>query len=221
MSEIPGFPLVDQMTVENHPMNTTTNNPTTFHQALPDSAASSSDPASSLRAAALLTLKSKRRKPAADASVALSARQVPTGIVLNYGEDGDTPPTTAPTSAVDKLTRTTEAGDNREEGEISDTESNPPAALQPASIARQPDPTPAGLSMSGNLLVRPPTTPEQQDDTGPVTPISLLSLLPNASSASLQSLPLPVDADHVRPGLASAYPLTHTNLIFLTFSISG
>ena len=88
------------------------------------------DAAASLRAAALSTIK-QRRKPAQDQfHSSLPQRPIPVGLVLNYGDEETTPPTTAPASAVTSTvdSKISVAQDNREEGEISDTEDTPPTA---------------------------------------------------------------------------------------------
>lgn len=184
--------------------------------------ASPSDAASSLRAAALLTLKSKRRKPATmdlPSALTLAKRPIPSNsLVLNYGEEESTstPLTTAPPSVISRpiATRTViyDAEDNREEGEISDTESTPP----PAPLAPKTSPKKTlrnKASMGDKDGTKPaPTTPTSarppfamHSDTpvaGPSTSVtSTSSRIPHYST--LQPGSYVVDADHVRPGLSS------------------
>lgn len=204
MSEIPGFSSVEQIKVEIHsPTDPTPKTLADSNHALPEPSASSSDPATSLRAAALLTLKSKRRKPAhVDA---LPTRPVPGGITLNYGDGESSPATPTPDSTIDKSKKATQAGDNREEGEISDSET-PPPEVSSAATAAQSNPNILKKTITSNTspapvksLARRPTTPIQQ---GAVSN-SPTTILLDAQPGILQRFPLPPDGSHARPGLAS------------------
>jgi hypothetical protein len=208
------------------------------------------DSASTLRAAALLTRKSKRRKPTSDHMSSSSHRPIPTAMVLNYGEEESMSgpgPTAAPPSALGKSTATTmstmttgtetatarltkatttsEAEDNREEGEISDTDSTPPAATTAQKSKAVPSKKgskskatlttdnkkstaiskPTSTSASGPA--KPTPASEKNSESTSVTPISapIPSGQPSFVAAPQMISSYVVDADHVRPGLASAY----------------
>ena len=177
------------------------------------------DAAASLRAAALSTIK-QRRKPAQDQlHSSLPQRPIPTALVLNYGDEETTPPTTAPASAVTSAvdSKVSEAQDNREEGEISDTEDTlPPVAKSeplPVKALRSHHPPIDNIPVQGltrdsvtlknsGAIARTPTTNDSLHSTGPST-----SLSPSQSHTSHLANHPPsafvIDADHVRPGLAS------------------
>ncbi|KAF7985556.1 hypothetical protein HWV62_3815 [Athelia sp. TMB] len=202
VGDIPGFSFADAVKVEEQSSTSAIPN---SNEVLPESDASSSDPASSLRAAALLTLKSKRRKPAY--MTAPPPRPVPSGITLNYGDDEPSPGTTAATFAVDKSMKASEVGDNREEGEISDTESPSPVSL---SVAK----TPQSIGTYNTKMIsdasatttqpptRPPTIPVQRVASGPTTPVNRISPPPVAQSITASGFHPPVGINHARPGLA-------------------
>ena len=176
------------------------------------------DAAASLRAAALSTIK-QRRKPTQDQlHSSLPQRPIPVGLVLNYGDEETTPQTTAPASAVTPTvdSKISVAQDNREEGEISDTEdTSPPTAksvpLSAKAFGSQVPPIDkkptqnltrdlVNLKNSGTTTSAP-TANDWMHSTGPST-----SLPPSQSHTSHQvnlSPPVVIDADHVRPGLAS------------------
>jgi len=206
--------------VNSLPMDTQATDATSDHAIV--GSASPSDNASSLRAKALLSLKSKRRKPATDHHdlASPSQRPIPTGLVLNYGEEESLPSTTAPPSAIEKTatfpttkTMALETEDNREEGEISDTENTLPAAPKAKAFVKKSKGSSTDKKSSSNASptstnppapVKPLFTPEQQMEGTPATPVagpstSIAPFLP----AQPQTAPYTLDADHVRPGLAS------------------
>lgn len=208
---------------ENRPQSEASTNEVTSDKAQ-DGSASPSDPASSLRAAALLTLKSKRRKPITDQGL---PRPIPSGLILNYGEE-EYPVTTAPSSVENTLTSPAKAApseveDNREEGEISDTESTPPAAPKHKAIPKKSmkakatsvDKKSGKTSAKKSLMSsKPPLhakvhAASQKQDIALPTPVDGSSLGPHIQYGIPQ---VPryvsqhvVDADHVRPGLASSF----------------
>jgi len=186
----------------------------------PAVAASSSDAASSLRAAALLTLKSKRRKNAIDTPgpPSLPARPPPSdsAIHLDYGQVEEPP------SAVEDHPHPSKSDSPpledvqmREEGEISDEESDPPSPARPVS-----DP-PTPLFHPVELLQLPKhVTPATQGLTS--KPQLSDGLTQPSSSTSLRASPTSplrpprgttpernlflIDAEHVRPGVACQFP---------------
>jgi hypothetical protein len=221
MSETQDY-LSANIDVDNLPSDTQANDATTSDQAMAGSASPSSDPALSLRAAALLTLKSKRRKPATDQLASPSQRPIPSGLVLNYGEEESTASSTAaPPSAIGKATaQTTASGvkDNREEGEISDTESTPPAVPKPKPSTKKASKVKAvpadkkSTSKTSLTLAKTPANAkpplpasEQKTESTPTTPVAgpSTSLASSFLTAQSQIPPYVLDADHVRPGLAS------------------
>jgi hypothetical protein len=224
MSETQGLSSVNAE-FENSSSDTQPNDAILSDQAMAGSASPSSDPASTLRAAALLTLKSKRRKPPPDQMASLSQRPIPSGLVLNYGEEESTPSTMAPPSVTGKraasLTKTaaSEAEDNREEGEISDTESTPLAVSKPKGTPKKASKPKANLNdkqltsksspISAKQTMKPPPVTEQQMESPPTTPVAGSSRYPASSFVigQPQVPPYAVDADHVRPGLASSSPI--------------
>ncbi|KAJ7147043.1 hypothetical protein C8R43DRAFT_1011618 [Mycena crocata] len=150
-------------------------------------ASGSSDPASSLRAAALLTLKSKRRKPTIDTSGNPGPSQRPpptdTSLQLDYGQEdiGSSPTDVAMVPVPLKASHPDleDAGQTREEGEISDSED---ALSKPVPKSELDTPTVVKVeSPTHNLLdrIRDP---------------------PQPASVSLGEHF--IDADHVRPGLS-------------------
>lgn len=224
MSELPGLSsLANQDHTENRSSDNSTNDAASDH-ALAGSG-SPSDPASSLRAAALLTMKPKRRKPTADQPAGLPQRPIPSGLMLNYGEEESSPPTTAASSALDKASTppgkvvALQVEDNREEGEISDTEATPPAkpkasprktqkakatAAVKKSIKASPKTSPTSAKPPSHAKL-PPTSPKQEISLptpvdGPSAPLA-----PAFQHGPPQTLSYVVDADHVRPGLASSF----------------
>ncbi|KAI4522371.1 hypothetical protein K525DRAFT_361714 [Schizophyllum commune Loenen D] len=180
---------------------------------------------SSLRAAALMTLKSKRRKPAEVVAPPPSLPQRPqaTFDVLDYGSTE-----AAPAEPQKQPSASTSDPGSREEGEISDEEpaaSAPPAAPpQPPRPALPPKPAPQESPVassnkpqeatSPSLLDRiaPPSRKQSKSFTSQVSPVQ--QRRPSAVSQPLQPPPpapppsapeVLIDAEHVRPGLTSAY----------------
>lgn len=208
MSNLQGLSLSPNAIVDILPMDTA-NDPTSE----PGSGSPLESAASSLRAAALLTLKSKRRKPVTDRPMSPSHRSIPTGTVLNYGEEDSTLVITASSSTIGKTntsvakTTTSEADDNREEGEISDTE-NTPTVPKPKKASKpkiiptdnkstsKPSPTSAHLPAGA----KPSAVPENKMESTPASPVAGLSVMPAHQTPSYV-----VDADHVRPGLESSW----------------
>lgn len=179
------------------------------------------DPAASLRAAALSTRKQRRKIAQDPPHSSLPQRPIPSALVLNYGDEETTSPTTAPASAVTSTvnSKISEAQDNREEGEISDTENTPPAAKSKPSPKKALRPlvsvidkktaqgsTRDSAIKNSRATSRTPATNDISHSTAPSTSLSL-----SQSHTSHHANPPPpvlvVDADHVRPGLASQYSL--------------
>lgn len=205
MSEIPGFPSVDQIKVEIHsPTDTIPKALAASNGALPEPEASLTDPASSLRAAALLTLKSKRRKPAQVGTI--PARPVPNGITLNYGDDEPTISTSA--STIDKSKKVAQDGDTREEGEISDEETPQPEATPAVTTTQSNIGIAKPMSNSNTpsapvkLSAKPVTAPIQQVSIS-TSPANVVPVLSNPQAITLQRFPRPINDSHARPGLAS------------------
>lgn len=180
----------------------------------------SDDPASSLRAAALLSRKSKRRNPPSDSTVSLppQARPVPTdsSIQLDYGQDDiassppDVPmdPVNTPANSKPEVSfQDMEDGQLREEGEISESEgpnSTPPSpkrAAYPPRLSNRNDSPPRDT--------RPSTPPRLAYPKVESPTHNLLNRIGDPISedpdVSFADTSLLVDADHVRPGLASSY----------------
>jgi hypothetical protein len=227
MSEIQGLNTdVDSATVE-HPAT----DGTTSDQAMAGSA-SPSDDASSLRAKALLSL--KRRKPAADHPISTSQRPVPRAFVLNYGEEESTPPTAAPPSAIAKAvispekTVAPQVEDNREEGEISDTENTTPTVPKPKASTKKASrskaaPTDTKLNMKTSPILaklsapaKPPAPQEHQTDVTSALAGPLKSISPSFTTTQPHTAPYTLDADHVRPGLSCSL-LTSALLVLPDF----
>lgn len=206
MSEVPAVPSLEG--VADVSLDSPADDVVTSEHTLAGSA-SPTDAASSLRAAALLTLKSKRRKPMTDGSAAnLSQRPVPSTLVLNYGEEDSTPSTPAPASDVKKVNpspgkgkaKASDIEDNREEGEISDTESNAPSKAPTTKTSVADNNAIQATSKASPSSAKHPATIKQE----PITPIAGPSIV-----AELPARSHLVDENHVRPGLASSYQLPH------------
>lgn len=188
-----------------------------------------SDPASTLRAAALLTLKSKRRKPAAThpSSVPSLSRPPPpeNQFQLDYGQDdiSSSPPSSSAIPSASKVaprppSPDIEDGQIREEGEISEEDES--AAL----VVSKPEHPPG-------QAIKPPQQPtsSRQEDIRFTTPpsghiipklespapnlhegISIttsnhgeLGYGPTSTRLSDEDAVIMVDPNHVRPGLLS------------------
>jgi hypothetical protein len=201
------------------------------------SAAAPSDPALSLRAAALLTLKSKRRKPT-DQSLSVLPRPSPadTSFQLDYGQEDivSSPPASVlvPTPSIDPPSATApevEDGQIREEGEISDSEGTPPPASKlalPSTPKESLKSLPAPLDLkstqhkslpprSTGVKVESPTHHLLDRITDP-PPLALgqpgsSGMTTSTDVSFIDNPPYLLDADHVRPGLASSFI---NNLLF-------
>jgi len=188
------------------------------------------DPASSLRAAALLTLKSKRRKPINDnpISQSLPSRPPPLDIPfqLDYGTE-DVSPSPLDRSAITpsvpiKISMSpvskTPAQDiqMREEGEISDEETTPlPPRKSSLEISRLRSPPHRSASAPRGRRSTPPAGPSMDPRarlsdriSGPASPSvsyvqDTVSSPMTVDTPEVPNGPLLLDADHVRPGLAS------------------
>ncbi|KAJ7600714.1 hypothetical protein C8J56DRAFT_911077 [Mycena floridula] len=172
------------------------------NEPIPESSPQSADPAdpaSSLRAAALKTLKSKRRKPASDspAKPELPTRPPPPSEPqLDYGQEdiASSPPEREPSPPASD----TEAGQLREEGEISDSE-------EAAAAATAIGPKPATPKPSTQLEIQIKRSPSPRSATivpKVESPTQSIFEALNRPVASLDERPIyAVDADHVRPGL--------------------
>ena len=179
--------------------------------------ASSSDAASSLRAAALLTLKSKRRKNATDTPgpPSLPARPPPSdaAIHLDYGQLEEPPSTVAAPSRPSKShSPPLEDVQMREEGEISDEESDqPPSPSRPVSDTPTP-PFPSVELLQLSRSAAPAThglrsEPQLSDRLIQKSSPTSLRASPSPPLGSPRSItpegnPLLVDAEYVRPGVA-------------------
>ncbi|KAI0357433.1 hypothetical protein OH77DRAFT_1398850 [Trametes cingulata] len=174
-------------------------------------AAASEDYAASLRAAALMTLKSKRRKATAvhQAEPMLPHRSLaePPSIELDYGQEepigassiasspavAPAKPATPPPPIAEPMDVDDSAA--REEGEISESEMAPPTPKA------KPEPLSPVLEKSNPLVAQKPTVPRAITPP-PVLPAApaALPLLPHETVPS--AMPVLVDENHVRPGLA-------------------
>jgi hypothetical protein len=181
--------------------------------------APASDSMSSLRAAALLSLKAKRKtKPAdgADATASQSKHPHPVPTVasgpdamqLDYGGPEDTAANTAAAPVLPaevpkpQTPSDVEEGQIREEGEISDSENTPTVDQPPLLATTLPSARPGRPAVSvdttANLFSIGASSAGDNSSTAP-------TMLP--SGASSQAPFYGLDANHVRPGLASTWLL--------------
>ena len=179
--------------------------------------ASSSDAASSLRAAALLTLKSKRRKNAVETPgpPSLPARPPPSdaAIHLDYGQVEELPsPVATPPHPSKSDSPPLEDVQMREEGEISDEESDQPPSparhVSDAPTSPFPPVEPSQLPKNATpATYRLPSKPQLSDH--PIQPSFSTSLTASPTSPlrpargiTPEGDPLFIDAEYVRPGVA-------------------
>jgi hypothetical protein len=162
------------------------------------SLAQTSSAATALREAALSTLKSRRHpKPL------LNPRPVvhDTSVQLDYGQAVDSPPPPVPSPPIQHHPEPAD-GPAREEGEISDSESAPTVAP-----ARQPSLLRASPVDAPSQPLPPPVKSLAYDQTS--ESLSQPSMSPRAIRTpdcyTTEPTRIVVDADHVRPGLTSAY----------------
>jgi hypothetical protein len=175
---------------------------------------SASDPTSSLRAAALLTLKSKRRK----SNHPLTGSQARPGpsessLQLDYGQDEASKNFNAPSGfTATHPSADIEEGQVREEGEISETEEPPLdsrhkkiSVLEKIHDSRPPDPSsPTSRSFQYPSLRTGKVKIPDRDQSR----LALAQSVPSGSAAQSSGFSVPsptfvIDAQHVRPGLAS------------------
>lgn len=187
-------------------------------------AGSPSDPASSLRAAALLTLKSKRRRPAASELSHLSSttgRPPPlaadSAMQLDYGLDDIPSSPPAATSEPDNTSIAhksssdhldVKTGQVREEGEISDSEEVPANVNQYSPVVR------LGKHELTSMSVVPPRARSSssrssiidlKQESPPQSAIAMIFDHPPTPDVPSKRLFYSLDADHVRPGLESKF----------------
>lgn len=195
---------------------------------------SSTDPTSSLRAAALLTLKSKRRKPTADQkpiSSILSGRPPPpdTSFQLDYGqEDVAISPPVPVIPPATPLVKTPllnmEDGQVREEGEISDEEEAPPPPdTNPVTLKDSAGAPPSheldsktvkALTPSRSIIPKVELTSPNLSDRPATFPHAFALSGHFGELNPLEQMNHLLNADHIRPGLASSYTELSAVLFF-------